>query len=93
MNTTKMKVQNLEGTRGNKAPNQFEIITPAGRYFQSYESVICFVPNEGQTLLDKKYYNYSKTTSKYRNLFLGEDSKTIEAKISSGVYALVDLNS
>jgi len=42
--------------------------------------------------LDKYYWNYSKTTSKYRNIFLGENSKEIQDKINSGVYTLIDLN-
>ena len=44
------------------------------------------------TYLDKTYWNYSKTTSKYRNQFLGETTKETQAKIDSGKYILTDLN-
>ena len=42
--------------------------------------------------LDKTYWDYSTTTGKYRNQFLGETKKETEKKIKSGEYALVDLN-
>ena len=45
------------------------------------------------TYLDKKYWNFSNTTSKYRNKFLNETTKETIAKIKSGEYKLVDLNS
>ena len=45
-----------------------------------------------QIVLDKTYWNYSITTSKYRNQFLGESTKETQAKINSGEYKLVDLN-
>ena len=42
--------------------------------------------------LDRDYWDYSKTTGKYRNLFLGESKAETEKKIKSGEYQLVDLN-
>ena len=42
--------------------------------------------------LDKNKWDYSTTTGKYRNQFLGETKKETEKKIESGEYALVDLN-
>ena len=45
-----------------------------------------------QIVLDKTYWNYSVTTSKYRNQFLNESTKETQAKINSGEYKLVDLN-
>ena len=50
--------------------NQFDIYTSKGRYFQSYDSIIVFKPYNGKTQLDKNYWDYSRTTSKYRNEFL-----------------------
>ena len=87
-----MKVTNLESNKGNTVANQFEVRTNDGVFFQSYKSIIVFIPNEGKTQLDEKYYDYSKTTSKYRNIFLGEDTKTIENKIKVGEYILTNLN-
>lgn len=93
MQTSKMKVQNLESNRGNTIANQFEIISPDGRYFQSYRSIIAFIPRHGGKIqLDETYWDYSKTTGKYRNIFLGEDKKETERKIKSGEYELTNLN-
>lgn len=94
MNTTiKMKVTNLESSKGNTIANQFEIISPDGKYFQSYKSMIVFIPNGGGKIqLDRTYWDYSKTTGKYRNIFLGEDKKATERKIAAGEYLLTDLN-
>lgn len=89
----KTQVQNLVSPRsGNQVANQFEIITPEGKFFQSYSSTIVFKANDGSITLDEKYYNYSRTTIKYRNEFLGETSKEVQAKIDSGIYKLADLN-
>jgi hypothetical protein len=88
----KMKVSNLESSRGNTVPNQFVIRTEEGRFFQSYDSIICFIPYEGKVLLDAKTWNYSRTTSKYRSQFLGEGTKETEKKIDDGTYILTNLN-
>jgi hypothetical protein len=100
----KIKVSNMTSSNGNDIPNQFIIKTEAGTYFQSYESVIAFEPNniarypdentpdERKIQLDKNYWDYSKTTGKYRNQFLGETKKETQENINSGVYILTDLN-
>lgn len=88
----KMKVSNLESSRGNTVPNQFEIRTDEGVFFQSYNSIICFVPRVGKTLLDEYYWNYSKTTSKYRSVFLGESTIETKKRIDDGTYLLTNLN-
>ena len=62
-----------------------------GTMFQSYKSNIVFKAS-GKTFLDSYYWDYSKTTGKYRNQFLGETKKETEKKISSGIYILTDLN-
>ena len=92
-----MKVSNMESTRGNKIANQF-IITDKEHneeHFQSYDSIIVtkrFTEGKIITLLDKRYWDYSVTTGKYRNLFLGETKKETEKKIKSGEYILANLN-
>lgn len=94
MNTaTKMNVRNIRSNKGNEIPNQFEVTTEKGKFFQSYKSVIAFIPfGGGKTQLDSAYWDYSKTTGKYRNIFLGEDKKETERKIKTGEYELTDLN-
>jgi len=91
-----MKTENMTSTNGNKVANQF-IITDdkTNEYFQSYRSMIVKKDYEGETVqvfLDQKYWNYSNTTGKYRNIFLNETIKDTKKKIKSGEYKLVDLN-
>ena len=87
-----MKVQNMTSSRGKKIANQFIITTDDGEFFQSYDSIICFKPNDGKVQLDPQYWDYSKTTSKYRNLFLGCDSETVRNRLADGEYEFKELN-
>ena len=64
----------------------------SGDAFQSYDSMIAFKDFEGRVYLDEKYWNYSRTTSKYRNMFLNETTKETEKFIDSGLYKLVKMN-
>ena len=87
-----MKVSNMTSSRGNAVPNQF-IITDNGKTcFQSYGSVIACKNASGKTELDSFFWDYSRTTGKYRNQFLGETKKETQKKIDSGEYILTDLN-
>jgi hypothetical protein len=89
----KTQVENMISHNGNAIPNQFEITTPKGVFFQSYRTVIAFKPNDGRKIqLDRKAWDYSVTTGKYRNIFLGERKADTERKIKSGEYELADLN-
>jgi len=84
-------IQNLTSSKnGNKILNQIVIRNDKLRIFQSYDSIIVKI-EEGKVYLDERYWNYSKTTSKYRNQFLGDTSKEIETKIKTGEYILTDL--
>ena len=86
-----MKVQNLTSNNGNTVPNQFDIEHNGDRFFQSYDSIIVKISN-GQVYLDERYWNYSNTTSKYRNQFLNETTKQTQTKIDNGEYNLTNLN-
>ena len=88
----RVKVRNMFGRTGREVPNQFIIETDQGKYFQSYKSVIAFKDNDSKVTLDEKYWNYSRTTGKYRNEFLGEYIELTRDKIASGEYKLADLN-
>ena len=90
-----MKVSQIKNDNGRPVPNQFILYTPEATYFQSYDSIIVkttFEDGERVVYLDSTYWKYSKTTSRWRNAFLGESSKEIEAKVKSGEYKLVNLN-
>ena len=98
-----MKVRNMESAKGNKIANQIVIedciiddprddsIQITGNMFQSYDSNICFVWAD-EIFLDEKYWDYSNTTGKYRNLFLDETKAETQKKIDSGEYVLCNLN-
>ena len=87
-----MIVYNMTSPNGNQVPNQFEIDTQKGRYFQSYNSTIVFIDNNGKVFLDENDWDYSRTTGKYRNIFLGENMSETRKKIKTGDYELIDLN-
>ncbi len=98
-----MKVQNMTSSKGNKIANQFIIDDSFHGYrrkiFQSYDSVIAIrevnLYRENAKVvvkLDRKTWDYSVTTGKYRNQFLGESKKETQAKIDSSEYILTDLN-
>ena len=91
-----MKVENISSNNGNKIANQFVITDDRGnQYFQSYNSMIVNKDDdyeEVKIFLDQKYWNYSNTTGKYRNIFLNETIKETKKKIKSGEYILTDLN-
>ena len=90
-----MKVRNITSANGNKIANQFEIMDNENNiiYFQSYKSIIVkHDMNLNQVYLDSYFWDYSTTTSKYRNIFLGEKKKETQKKIKEGVYILTNLN-
>ena len=88
----KTRVRNMTGRTGREVANQFIIHTDKGAYFQSYNTIIAFDPIGAKIQLDKNSWDYSVTTGKYRNQFLGETKKETQTKIDSGEYELVDLN-
>ena len=87
-----MRVENMRSPRGNQVPNQFIIWANEGKYFQSYRVIIAFIDNNGKVSLDEDYWNYSRTTSKYRNIFLNDYTNIIKEKIKSGEYKFKELN-
>ena len=86
-------VENFKSSKsGLPIANQFRIALQNGIIvFQSYNSIICVKAN-GETYLDENRWNYSRTTSRYRNQFLNETTVETVKKIGLGTYAMVDLN-
>ena len=85
-------VLNMKSSRGNKVPNQFIIWTDEEQFFQSYQTIIGRRDNEGNVTLDKNRWDYSVTTSRYRNLWLGMNTKQVKDAIKSGSIVLENLN-
>ena len=87
------KIESMQSPRGGgDVPNQFIITVGESRVFQSYSSIIAIIDEAGNVTLDRSKWDYSTTTGKYRNQFLGESKKETEKKIKSGAYTLADLN-
>ena len=86
-----IRVENMTSNKGNDIPNQFIITTNDATIFQSYNSVIA-VRTNGKVYLDNGTWDYSVTTGKYRNQFLGENKAETQRKIDEGIYELTDLN-
>jgi hypothetical protein len=93
----KIRVRNCDSVSSyGTVRNQFIITvhTKKGRkqIFQSYNSTIAVIDENHQVWLDKYKWDYSTTTGKYRNQFLGENIAETRKKIKSGEYKLADLN-
>lgn len=72
------------------ANNQMEVKTEEGRYFQSYDSVVAFISNDGKIKVGKDW-QCSKTTMKYVGQFLGQNIAKTRKDIEAGIIE-VDLN-
>ena len=87
-----MKVQNMLSPRsGKEVANQFIIYHNDKVYFQSYDTIIA-VKEGGKITLDRNYWDYSVTTSKYRNEFTGLNTLNTKKAIKNGEIELADLN-
>ena len=91
-----MQVENMMSPKGNRVLNQFIIKDKGKEYFQSYSSLIAIKDytktGKVRITLDNYYWNYSRTTSKYRNMFLNETTQETKKKIKEGIYKLANLN-
>tara|TARA_Y100001951_G_C11233457_1_gene236023 strand:- start:214 stop:483 length:270 start_codon:yes stop_codon:yes gene_type:complete len=88
-----MKISNFTSNNGNKIANQFLIEEKNKTTFQSYDSIIVVKDHRTRkTYLDSNYWDYSVTTGKYRNQFLGEGINETRRKIKEGIYKLKNLN-
>tara|TARA_R110000823_G_scaffold310331_1_gene435200 strand:+ start:1958 stop:2230 length:273 start_codon:yes stop_codon:yes gene_type:complete len=89
----KTKVSQMTSTKtNNPVANQFKIYTPKGVYFQSYSTLIALIGNNGKIKLDSNYWDYSRTTSKYRNEFLGMNTTETKEAIKNKEIILTNLN-
>ena len=58
---------------------------------KSYNTTIAMRKGQ-EVIIDSRYYNYSASTGKHRNYFLGETLKDTDKKIKNGEYQTADLN-
>ena len=85
-------VEHMRNNNGNVVKNQFINHLNNKKVFQSYDTIIATVDDDGTVTLDSKSWDYSRTTSKYRNIFLNETTKSTEDKIKDGTFKLANLN-
>ncbi len=93
----------MTNDKGRAVPNQFIIYddypmnsTEQKTFFQSYNSIIAYTQypvGKRKVVLDKNFWNYSKTTSKWLGYFLGHTAKETRERVKSGEYEMQDLNS
>ena len=81
-----MQIRQMRNDKGRPVMNHFILYNEktGERFFQSYDSIIVKI-HKGKVTLGEDW-KYSITTSKYRNLFLGETTKETQAKLDSGEY-------
>ena len=91
---------------GNPTPSQIVTTVVQGikttRVFQSYGVVIAKIVTDysnpllnrprRKVYVDKIYGDYSNTTRRYRNVFLGMNSQELRDGIKSGAVKVVNLN-
>jgi|SRR6056300_827418 hypothetical protein len=96
-----VSVRPMTSRGGNDLANQQIMSDPHGETFVSYGSKIAYrshdmygVGNERRhkIVLDEYYWNYSRTTSKYRNEFLGFGVDECRKRIADGTIKLANLN-
>ena len=74
----------------NIANNQFEVYTDEGVYFQSYDNVVAFKPNNSKEKIRVGVdWDYSRTTMKYVGQFLDQNTANTRRDIKDEVI-LVD---
>lgn len=83
-------VTNLINSNGRAVVNQFVITDGAKTTFQSYNSDIVMIDSSKKTLKFGSDYKYSRTTMKYRNMFLSDyfntsvDTKMVDKAVKDG---------
>ena len=69
MNNFNFRVEQMINNNNNPAANQFVIYGEGKKIFQSYDSIIAVVDYNNKTIELGEDWNYSRTTSKHRNIF------------------------
>ena len=77
-----MKVSNMLSVKGNKVANQFIIEYGNFTAFQSYNTLIAVYSHENDTLYQDENF-YSRTTSKYLNMFIEQYQPLTISKVDN----------
>jgi hypothetical protein len=88
-----MRVSQLINSGGRPVPNHFVIEYNGFKWLQSYNALVARIDVESEEVeLDQNYWEYSKTTARHRNAFLGMDNSEVKRHVDDGTFRLVDLN-
>lgn len=96
-----VSVKPMYSRGGNPCANQQIMSDPHGETFVSYGTKIAYRSHEKygvgsekrhKIILDENYWNFSRTTGKYRNEFLGFGTEDCRKGIKDGTIKLANLN-
>ena len=93
-----VSVRPMTSRGGNDLANQLIMSDPHGETFVSYGSKIAYRSHKQfgkrgeEIILDEYYWDYSRTTGKYRNEFLGFGVDECRRRIKEGLIVLKNLN-
>jgi len=97
--TSFIGVENMTSRSGNIVPNQIILSDITGKTFVSYGSKIVFQSktraDDGlplEIVVDENYWDYSRTTGKYRNEFMSMGVQDVRDHIKDGRIKLGNLN-
>lgn len=79
-----MKIENMTSNKGNKVANQFIIAYGNFIAFQSYSTLIAVYDSKNDTLYQDENF-YSRTTSKYLNIFINCYQPLTISKVENSV--------
>ena len=81
------RVESMTSSTGNYIPHQYIIKAYGKTIFQSYGSVVAVKYSDGSIVLGEDW-DYSRTTGRYRNEFLGEGIAETRKKLEDGTYTI-----
>ncbi len=98
--TTFIGVEQMTSRSGNVVPNQTILSCPKGKTFVSYGSKIVFQSKSRSSIdglpleiiVDEYYWDYSRTTGKYRNEFMNMGVQDVRNYIKEGRIKVGNLN-
>lgn len=85
------KVIAMQSREGKPWRNQYILKAEEGDYLQSYDSIVALKTTDGRVILHPEYYNYSATTAKVRDAFLGITREQFTQNMKDGKYILQSL--
>ena len=97
--TSFIGVEQMTSRSGNVVPNQVILSDMTGRTFVSYGSKIVYQSKDRasdglplEIIVDEDYWDYSRTTGKYRNEFMNMGVQDVRKYIKEGRIKLGNLN-